>query len=107
MQITKTTEKNDDMIKNAHDSKIAKHQNILKTLKKIQKNHMEKRQSGCKKNIKNCPIYVIGKHDRSHKKSFHQFLPPPETFFQKPALDFVSGLPESQNLTTGIYYDMF
>ena len=33
-------------------------------------------------------------------------LQPPEIFFQKPALDFVIGLPESQDPATGICYDM-
>ena len=48
----------------------------------------------------------MGKHDRSRKKKLHQLLQPPEVLFQKPALNFVTGLPESQNPTTGICYDM-
>ena len=48
----------------------------------------------------------MGKHDRSRKKKLHQFLQPPEILFQKPALNFVIGLPESQDPATGIFYDM-
>ena len=48
----------------------------------------------------------MGKYDRSCKEKLHQFLQPPEFFFQKLALNFVIGLPESQNPTTGINYDM-
>ena len=48
----------------------------------------------------------MGKHDRSRKEKLHQFLKPPEVLFQRPALDFVIGLPESQNPATGMNYDM-
>ena len=48
----------------------------------------------------------MGKHDRSRKEKLHQFLQPPEILFQKLALNFVIGLPESQNSTTGTNYDM-
>ena len=37
MQITETTEKNENMIKDVHDSKTAKYQNVLKIFKKITK----------------------------------------------------------------------
>ena len=40
------------------------------------------------------------------QKKLHQLLQPPEFFFQKPALNFVIGLHESQNPETGICYDM-
>ena len=36
MQITETIEKNNDIIKNVHDTKLTGHQRIFKTLKKIQ-----------------------------------------------------------------------
>ena len=48
----------------------------------------------------------MGKHDRSRKEKLHQPLQPPEILFQKPALDFVTGLPESQDPATGVFYDM-
>ena len=48
----------------------------------------------------------MGKHDRSRKKRLHQFLKPPEVLFQRPALNFVIGFPESQNPTTRMNYDM-
>ena len=35
MQIIETTERNNDIIKNVHDTKIAGHQKIFKTLKRI------------------------------------------------------------------------
>ena len=40
------------------------------------------------------------------KKKLHQFLQPPEVFFQRFALNFVIGLPESQDPVTGVCYDM-
>ena len=48
----------------------------------------------------------MGKHDKSRKKRLHQFLKPPNFFPQKPALNFVTGLPKSQNPATGMNYDM-
>ena len=40
------------------------------------------------------------------QKKLHQFLQPSEVPFQKPTLNFVIGLPESQDPAIGIYYDM-
>ena len=48
----------------------------------------------------------MGKHDRSRRERLHQPLKPPEAFFQRPALNFVIGLPESQDPATGVFYDM-
>ena len=107
MQVTEATEKNNDIIRNVHDTKLAEHQKNLKTLKRIQEKITWKNiKADVKKYIKNCPTCAMGKHDRSRKKRLHQLLQPPEFFFQKPALNFVIGLPESQNPTTGINYDM-
>ena len=107
MQIIEATEENNDIIKKAHDTKLAGHQRILKTLKRIQEKITWKNiKADVEKYIKNCPICAMGKHDRSRKKILHQFLQPPEIIFQKPALNFVIGLPESQNPATGINYDM-
>ena len=107
MQIAEAIEKNTDIIKDVHDTKLTGHQKKLKTLKKIQEKTTWKNiNADVKKYIKNCPICALRKHDRSRKKRLHQFLQPPNFFFQRPALNFVIGLPESQNPTTGIYYDM-
>ena len=107
MQITETIEKNNDIIRNVHDTKLTEYQFFLKTLKKIQKKSTWKNiKADVKKYIKNYPICAMGKHDRLRKKRLHQFLQPPEIFFQRPALNFVIGLPESQNPATGINYDM-
>ena len=38
IQIIEITEKNENIIKNAHDTKLTGHQKVFKTLKKIQKN---------------------------------------------------------------------
>ena len=59
-----------------------------------------------KKYVKNCLICAIRKYDRSRKEKLHQLPQPPKVFFQKPALNFVIGLPDSQNPTIGICYDM-
>ena len=37
MQITEAIEKNENIIKNAHDIKLTRHQGVLKILKKIKK----------------------------------------------------------------------
>ena len=107
MQITEATEKNNDIIKNVHDTRITGYQKIFKTLKRIQERTTWKNiKIDVKKYVKNCPICAMGKHDRSRKKKLHQFLQPPEILFQKPALNFVIALPESQDPATGIFYDM-
>ena len=96
MQITEATEKNNDIIRNFHDTRLARHQRILKTLKRIQEKTTWKNiKADVKKYIKNCPICAMGKHDRLRKERLHQLLQPPKILFQKPALDFVTGLPES------------
>ena len=107
MQIAEATEKNNDIIRDVHDTRLAGYQRIFKTLKRIQKKTTWKNiKADVKKYVKNCLIYVMGKHDISRKKKLHQFLKPPEFFFQRPVLNFVIGLPESQNPTTGMNYDM-
>ena len=96
MQITEATEKNNDIIKNAHDTKLTGHQKKIKTLTKIQEKTTWKNiKADVKKYVKNYPTYAMGKHDRSRKKRLHQPLQPPDFFFQRPALNFVIGLPES------------
>ena len=42
MQITETTEENNDIIKNVHDINLTGYQKIFKTLKKIQKQQHRK-----------------------------------------------------------------
>ena len=42
MQITETIEKNNDIIINVHDTKLAGHQRIFKALKRIQKKQLGK-----------------------------------------------------------------
>ena len=107
MQVVETTEENQNIIKKVHDIKLAGHQGVFKTFKRIQKNTTWKGiKTDVEKYVKNCPTCAIRKYDRSRKKKLHHFLQPPEIFFQKPALDFVIGLPESQNPATGMNYDM-
>ena len=107
MQVIEITEENNDIIRNVHDTRLAEHQRIFKTLKRIQeKTTWKSIKADVKKYVKNCPICAMGKHDRSRKEKLHQFLQPPEILFQRPALDFVIGLPESQDPATGVFYDM-
>ena len=66
MQITEATEKNNDIIKKAHDTRLSGHQRIFKTLKKIQEKTTWKNiKTHIEKYVKNYPICAIGKHDRS------------------------------------------
>ena len=107
MQVAETTEENNDIIRNVHDIRLAGHQKIFKTLKRIQEKTTWKNiKANVKKYVKNCPICAMGKRDRSRKERLHQFLQPPEILFQRPALDFVIGLPESQDPAIGVFYDM-
>ena len=72
MQITEAIGKNNDIIKNVHDSKLTGHQRIFKTLKKIQEKTTWKNiKADVEKYVKNCPICAIGKHDRSRKEKLH------------------------------------
>ena len=69
MQITEATEKNNDIIRDVHDSKLTGHQGIFKILKKIQeKTTWKSNKADVEKYVKNCPICAIGKHDRSRKE---------------------------------------
>ena len=96
MQVTEATEENNDIIRNAHDTRLTGHQGILKTLKRIQEKIAWKNiKADVKRYIKNCPTCAMRKHDRSRKEGLHQLLQPPEFFFQRPTLHFVIGLPES------------
>ena len=108
MQITETTEENNDIIRKIHDTKSTGHQFFLKTLKRIQEKTTWKNiKADVKKYIKNCPICAMGKYDRSRKENYTNFYNHQTFFFfQKPALNLVIGLPESQNPTTGVNYDM-
>ena len=107
MQVIEATEENNDIIKNVHDTRLAGHQGIFKILKRIQEKTTWKNiKADVEKYVKNCPICAMGKHDRSRKENLHQLLQPPEVPFQRPALDFVIGLPESQDPATGVFYDM-
>ena len=82
MQVTEITEKNENIIKNAHDTKLIGHQKNFKKLKKIQEKITWKNiKADVKKYVKNCSICAIGKHDRSRKNFLHQFLQPPKFLF--------------------------
>ena len=72
MQITEATEKNNDIIRNVHDTRLTGYQKKLKTLKKIQEKTTWKNiKADVKKYIKNCPICAMGKHDWSRKEKLH------------------------------------
>ena len=89
MQVAETTEKNNDIIRNVHDTRLTGHQKKLKILKKIQEKTTWKGiKANVEKYIKNCPICAMGKHDRSRKERLHQFLNPPEFFFSKTRVGF-------------------
>ena len=69
MQVTEATEKNNDIIKKVHDTKLAGHQRIFKTLKRIQEKTTQKNiKADVEKCVKNCPTCAIRKHDRTRKE---------------------------------------
>ena len=74
-------------------------------MKRIQKKTWKNIKVNVKKYVKNCPTCAIRKHDRSPKKNYTSFYNHQKKI-QRPALNFVIGLPVSQNPTTGIYYDI-
>ena len=85
MQITEATEENNNIIREAHDTKLSGHQGIFKTLKKIQeKTTCNNIKADVKKYVKNCPTYAIGKHDRSRKKNCIYFYNYQKSFFRNP-----------------------
>ena len=45
MHVAEATEKNENIIKNAHDTKLVGHQRVLKTEKNTRKNDLEKHQN--------------------------------------------------------------
>ena len=55
IQIIETTEKKENIIKNAHEIKLIGHQKVFKPLKKIQKNDIKKHQSRCGKIYQKLP----------------------------------------------------
>ena len=82
MQVAEATEENQNIIKKAHDAKLAGYQRVFKPFKRIQKNTTWKGiKANVEKYVKSYPTCAIKKHDRSRKKGLHHFLQPPEIFF--------------------------
>ena len=53
MQVTETTKKKtEDFIKKVYDTRLVGHQSVLKTLKGVKKNNMEKHKNRYKKILK-------------------------------------------------------
>ena len=85
MQMTEATEKNNDIIRNAHDTKLTGYQRIFKTLKKIQEKTTWKNiKADVKKYVKNYPICAIKRHDRSRKKKITPIFTATIFFFRNP-----------------------
>ena len=57
IQIIETTDKNENIIRNAHDTKLTGYQKVFKTLKKVQEKITWKNiKVDVEKYVKNCPI---------------------------------------------------
>ena len=95
MQIIKTTEKNEIIIKDVHDSKLVGY-NIFLMIKKITKKTTWKNIKTDTKNISKIAQYAqLGNTTVPAKKNYINFCSYRKYFFKKPIFDFVIGLPES------------
>lgn len=74
---------------------------IAKTIARIKqtRNQKEIRQD-VTEYIKNYHVYAKVKYIRTAKQGQHQAIETPEYPFQRPALDFVTGFPEADDLVT-------
>ena len=74
MQITKATEKDNDIIKDAHDTRLTGHQGIFKTLKKIQKKQPGKTSRLMLKNMSKIARFMQWENTTNHaKKDYTNF----------------------------------
>ena len=103
MQIAEATEENENMIKNAHDTKLTEHQGILKTLKKLQeKTTWKSIKADVKRYVKNCPTYAI-KNTTVHAKKIASTITATRNIFSKARIRFrhwVTGItkPNDRNM---------
>ena len=92
------TEKQRTLIRDCHDPPTIGHMGITKTLARVREKHIWK---GIRKDVtdyvKNYHVCVKIKHIRIPKKGQHQAIEAPDYPFQRPALDFVTGFPETDN----------
>ena len=103
----KTFEKIWDVIRQAHDSRTSKHQNVIKTLKRVQKTtNMHILKKHVEKFIKNCSKCAMTKIDRLEQINKLQSLKSSKRSYQNIALNFIIKFSKSKNLTTKVTYDM-
>ena len=106
-EMAEVTEQNENVIKQNHDGPMCGHPGIGKTLKRVQK---IKKWKGMKKDIeeyiKNCEVCAQTKRSRQPKEGLSEPLKAPEKPFQRMAIDFITGIPESSDPVTGQSYDM-
>ena len=103
----KTFEEIWDVIRQAHDSKISRHQSVIKTLKRVQKaTNMHILKKHVEKYIKNCSKCAMTKFDRLEQVNKFQSLKSSKRSYQNIALNFITRLLKSKNSTIEVTYDM-
>ena len=101
-----TTEQRQQIIESRHDQKTAGHKGVAKTIELITRDFTWK---GLRKDveeyIRRCDICCKTKNDRHKPYGLLQSPEVPEKAWQSIALDFVTGLPESEEPLTETRYD--
>ena len=96
-----------DIIRQTHDSKTLKHQKVIKTLKRVQETtNMHVLKKHVEKYIKSCSKCAMTKINRLDQIKKFQSLKSSKHSYQNIALNFITKLSKSKNLTTKITYDM-
>ena len=107
LERAKAFEKIWNVIRQAHDSKTFKHQNVIKTFKRVQKTtNMYILKKHVEKYIKNCSKCAMTKFDRLEQVNKLQSLKSSKRSYQNIALNFITKLSKSKIFTIEVTYDM-
>ena len=107
LERAKASKKICDIIRQVHDSKTSKHQDVIKTLKRMQKTtNMHILKKHVEKYIKNCSKCAMTKTSRLDQIEKFQLLKLSKHSYQNIALNFIIELSKSKDFTTKVTYDM-
>ena len=107
LKVTETTEEQLSIIKECHDPQTIEHMGIIKIIDRVrERDNWEGIKKDITEYIANCPVYAKAKYIRKTKEEQHQALEAPKHPFQRPALDFITGLPEADDPATGKNYNI-
>ena len=107
MEVVEATEEFEEIIRKCHDPQTEGHMGITKTLMKVKSITTWPRiKQDVTEYIAKCQVCAKAKHVRQPRQGQHQAIAAPEYPFQRPALDFITGLPEADDPATGRNCDM-